>query len=98
MALQEIGRLDYLFVDGNHRKEPTLRYFEECLKRAHEKSVFVFDDIHWSKEMELAWEEIKKHPQVTLSLDLFFFGVVFFRKEQQTKRTFHPDQMAVETF
>lgn len=87
-AFKELSELDYVFVDGNHRKEPTLLYFEQCLEHAHENSVFVFDDIHWSDGMEAAWKVIQNHPQVTLTIDLFFFGVVFFRKEQQVKEHF----------
>jgi predicted O-methyltransferase YrrM len=71
-----------VFFDGNHRKEPTLKYFFQCLEHAGNDSVFVFDDIHWSNEMEEAWAEIKSHPQVTVTVDLFFLGIVFFRKEQ----------------
>ena len=84
-AFQELGGLDYVFFDGNHRKEPTLRYFEQCLAQAHNDSVFIFDDIHWSEGMESAWATIQAHPKVTLTIDLFFFGVVFFRKENQVK-------------
>lgn len=84
-ALRSLGRLDYLFVDGNHRKEPTLRYFEQCLEHVHEQSVFIFDDIHWSSDMEAAWVAIQQHPKVKITIDLFFFGVVFFRKENQVK-------------
>jgi predicted O-methyltransferase YrrM len=84
-ALQELNRLDYVFIDGNHRREATLRYFEQCLAWSHEQSVFVFDDIHWSADMEQAWEAIKAHPRVSLTLDIFFFGVVFFRKEHPAK-------------
>ncbi|MBI4946382.1 MAG: class I SAM-dependent methyltransferase [Bacteroidetes bacterium] len=76
------GKLDFIFFDGNHRKEPTLQYFTQCLEHAGNDSVFIFDDIHWSDEMESAWEEIKSHPQVRVSIDLFFLGLVFFRKEQ----------------
>ncbi|RAK65173.1 O-methyltransferase [Hymenobacter edaphi] len=72
--------LDFAFFDGNHRYEPTLRYLEQCLPYAAEESVFVFDDIHWSGEMEQAWEAIKAHPAVTTTVDLFFIGLVFFRK------------------
>lgn len=71
--------LDFAFFDGNHRYEPTLRYLGQCLPYATENSVFVFDDIHWSAEMEQAWEAIKAHPAVTLTIDLFFIGLVFFR-------------------
>ncbi|WP_439582839.1 O-methyltransferase [Dyadobacter bucti] len=74
--------LDFAYFDANHRYEPTVRYFENCLPYATNDSVFIFDDIYWSDEMTAAWEQIKAHPQVTLSVDLFWIGLVFFRKEQ----------------
>lgn len=79
---------DFVFIDGNHRKEPTLRYFEQLLAKANNDTVFVFDDIHWSAEMEEAWEQLKQHPQVTLTVDLFFIGLVFLRKEQKEREHF----------
>ena len=81
-ALAGLGQpLDFVFFDGNHRYEPTLRYFEQCLVKAHADSVFVLDDIHWSAEMERAWAAIKSHPAVTVTVDLFYVGLVFFRKQ-----------------
>ncbi|WBO83046.1 O-methyltransferase [Hymenobacter yonginensis] len=74
--------LDFAFFDGNHRYEPTLRYFEQCLPHRTERSVFVLDDIHWSRDMERAWNVIRKHPEVRLTIDLFFIGLVFFRRNQ----------------
>lgn len=79
---------DFVFIDGNHRKEPTIRYFEQLLPKISSNSIFIFDDIHWSKEMEEAWETIKQHNAVTLSIDLFFIGIIFFRKEQKEKQHF----------
>lgn len=79
---------DFVFIDGNHRKEPTIRYFEQLLPKISNNSIFIFDDIHWSKEMEEAWETIKQHNAVTLSIDLFFIGIIFFRKEQKEKQHF----------
>lgn len=87
-TVRKIGNIDMAFIDGNHRYEPTLRYFKELLPALHEYSILVFDDIHWSKEMEQAWEEIKQDASVTLSIDLFFIGLVFFRKEQKVKQHF----------
>jgi len=72
-----------IFFDGNHQKEATLKYFEMLLPLAHNESVFIFDDIHWSKGMEEAWEQIKAHPRVRVSIDSFFWGMVFFRQEQE---------------
>lgn len=73
---------DLVFFDGNHQKEATLEYFESLLHSAHNDSVFIFDDIYWSKSMTEAWETIKQHPKVTVTIDTFFWGFVFFRKEQ----------------
>ncbi|MGV3541095.1 MAG: O-methyltransferase [Rufibacter sp.] len=81
-TLQTLDKVDFVFFDGNHRLEPTLRYFEACLTKAHEGSVFIFDDIYWSSEMAQAWEKIKQHPQVLLTVDLFYIGLVFFRTNQ----------------
>jgi predicted O-methyltransferase YrrM len=77
-----LDRVDFAFFDANHRYEPTVRYFETCLTSARTDSVFVFDDIHWSPEMERAWRYIKAHPRVTVTVDLFQVGLVFFRTEQ----------------
>lgn len=73
---------DLVFLDGNHNKEATLRYFNMLIDKAHNDSIFIFDDIHWSKNMVEAWEIVKMHPKVTVSIDTFFWGFIFFRKEQ----------------
>lgn len=80
--IASVPQIDFAFFDANHRYSPTLRYFQACLQKAHQDSVFVFDDIHWSEEMEKAWEEIKNHPRVMLTIDLFYMGLVFFRTQQ----------------
>ena len=84
-VLNEINELDFLYVDGNHTQEATLNYFNQALSKKHNNSVFIFDDIYWSKGMTKAWEEIKKHPSVRLSVDTFYFGMVFFKDEFKEK-------------
>lgn len=86
--ISKLDQVDLAFVDGNHRKEPTLNYFNQFLHRATEDSIFIFDDIHWSAEMEEAWKEIRQHPSVTLTIDLFFIGLVFFKKDFKAKQHF----------
>ena len=76
------NKYDLIFFDGNHQKEATLNYFETLLETAHNDSVFIFDDIYWSKNMTDAWETIKNHQKITVTIDTFFWGFVFFRKEQ----------------
>ncbi len=77
-TLQKMQSLDYVFIDGNHRLEATLSYFERCLPYCHNGTVIVLDDIHWSDEMQKAWKMIRQHPKVALSIDLYSMGWVFF--------------------
>jgi predicted O-methyltransferase YrrM len=77
-ALQELGKVDLAYFDGNHQYDATLKYFESCLEYAHEKSLFIFDDIHWSAGMQKAWDQIIKHPRVQCSIDLFQIGLIYF--------------------
>ncbi len=81
-------RLDYVFIDGNHSYEPTIKYFNTLKKHSHSGTVLVFDDINWSEEMKRAWSVIKNDGDVTLTIDIFALGLVFFRKENQEKENF----------
>ncbi|WP_322550333.1 class I SAM-dependent methyltransferase [Flavobacterium psychraquaticum] len=71
-----------IYFDGNHSKKATLAYFEALLPTISNDSIWIFDDIHWSLDMEEAWESIKIHPEVSVTIDTFQWGIVFFRKEQ----------------
>jgi predicted O-methyltransferase YrrM len=80
--IDKVSKVDFVFFDANHRYDPTMSYFLQCESKADEDSIFVFDDIYWSEGMKEAWEEIKMHPSVRMSIDLFFIGILFFRKKQ----------------
>ncbi len=86
--LEKMTTVDLVFIDGNHRKGPTLHYFEQLLHHCGHSTILIFDDIHWSAEMEEAWEKIRSHPSVTLSIDLFFIGLVFFDTAFREKQHF----------
>lgn len=87
-VLEALAKIEMVFVDGNHREEPTLRYFRQMLPYMATESVIIFDDIHWSEEMERAWNEISNNPRVMLSIDLFFVGLVFFNPAFKVKQDF----------
>ncbi|NOQ27649.1 MAG: SAM-dependent methyltransferase [Bacteroidales bacterium] len=80
-VLEKYNKLDLVFFDGNHTKQSTLNYFNSCLNKSHNESIFIFDDIHWSRDMEESWEIIKKHNKVKVSIDIFRMGLIFFKKE-----------------
>ena len=77
--VKKLGKIDFVYFDANHTFDATLNYFNTCLPGIHENSIFVFDDIHWSEDMEKAWETIKNHKKVTLSIDLFDSGIIIFK-------------------
>jgi predicted O-methyltransferase YrrM len=70
------------YIDGNHKKDATIKYFETILQYATEADILIFDDIHWSKEMEDAWENICRHPKAIVTIDLFQLGIVFLHNTQ----------------
>jgi len=77
------SKFDLVYLDGNHNKEATLHYFNEILTNISNETIMIFDDIHWSKGMTVAWETIKQHPQVKVTIDTFFWGIIFFKKRQE---------------
>lgn len=87
-ALEELGKVDLAFLDGNHRQEPTERYIQQMMPFLHNDSILVLDDIHWSREMEAAWKTVRDLPQVRCSIDLFFIGIALFREEFHEKQHF----------
>jgi predicted O-methyltransferase YrrM len=86
--VERVGPVELAFVDGNHLYEPTLRYFDILMSHSGRSSMLIFDDIHWSAEMERAWTKIKADPRVMLTIDLFFFGLVVRRDEFKVKQGF----------
>lgn len=87
-VLQSLPQVDLVYIDGNHRYQATMHYFSQLLSKVHNDTILVFDDIHWSAEMEQAWSEIKAHPSVRCTIDLFFLGFVLFRSEFRAHQDF----------
>ncbi len=79
----DLTTYNLIYFDGNHCKTATLNYFELLLPTVTNETVWIFDDIHWSKVMTEAWDVIKKHPKVTVTIDTYQWGLVFFRREQE---------------
>lgn len=77
-----------VYIDGNHSYEATLRYFNAFLPYMSGQCIIVYDDIYWSKEMTAAWHQIKQHPQVMLTIDVYQFGICFFNNEKLAKEDF----------
>jgi predicted O-methyltransferase YrrM len=87
-TLAGLQTVDLAFIDGNHRYEPTISYFQQILKKSNNYTIIILDDIYWSSEMEHAWQWVKDHDQVRLTIDLFAIGIVVLRPEILHKQHF----------
>jgi len=87
-VLYHLPVIDFAFIDGNHRCDPTLNYFNQLLAKSSTDSILILDDVHWSTEMERAWNTIKEYPAVRCTIDLFFMGVVLLRPQFVEKQHF----------
>ena len=74
---------DFIHFKGSCANKIILKHFESSLLSIDNNSVFLFENIHSNKESEKVWNYIKKHKKVTVTIDTFLWGFVFFRKEQE---------------
>ena len=81
LLLEDLNRIDMIFIDGNHTYKNTINYFEMALRRSHNDTIIIIDDIYWSESMNEAWIEIQNHERTKTTIDLFYFGIVLLRKE-----------------
>ncbi len=85
VALQDLDKVDFVFVDANHSSSAVLEYFNQCLDRLTQNAIMVFDDIHWSADMEMAWNTIKNNSKVKSTIDTYQMGIVFFNPDLSKK-------------
>lgn len=78
--LKEVKVPGLVFIDGNHRKEPVLDYFNQIADTSGDNTVVIVDDIYNSPDIAEAWGIIKNHEKVSVSVDVFRMGMLFFRK------------------
>jgi predicted O-methyltransferase YrrM len=71
-----------VFIDGDHKGSSLLRYVQKLKEMSGENSVFILDDIYWSKDMNKAWKKLVRDPYFGISIDLYHFGLLFPRKKQ----------------
>ena len=78
-VMDEMDSVDLAFIDGNHRKEATEKYVRLIMAKAHENTVIAIHDVHASRGMTKAWAALRSDERVSLSVDLFHMGLLFFK-------------------
>lgn len=80
-------KYDLVYINTNNNNE-LQNYFQILVPHLTEQSIFIINNIHASKQLEPTWNNIQHHPTVTLSIDLFQLGLVFFRPENKIPQHF----------
>lgn len=86
VAINKLGKIHFVFLDGDHRKESVINNMRQILPYLADDATVVVDDIYWSEEMKEAWKELVQLPGVTLSIDLFRMGILFFKSGIKVKQ------------
>ena len=97
-ALKNLPNIDLAYIDGNHTYRATIDNCKKIMQRMHEDAVLILDDIHWSHEMKKAWDELSALPEISVSIDLFDLGLLFFKKDQEKEHfilRFNPKKPAL---
>jgi predicted O-methyltransferase YrrM len=74
---------DFVFIDGHHDGFALLDYLERLRKNTGPETIFLLDDIRWSKSMFDAWQKIIRNENYHLTIDLFRMGLISPRPQQQ---------------
>ena len=74
-------KIDLVFIDGNHRHDALIEYFNKLAPYFHNDTIAVIDDIYWSADMQAGWQELINMPGVTQSVDCYQFGLLFFKHD-----------------
>jgi predicted O-methyltransferase YrrM len=67
--------VDLVFLDAAKGKEGNLALAEGVLPHLAPRATLVMDDVHWSRQMNRAWRQLRSHPRIALSADLWRLGV-----------------------
>lgn len=71
-----------IFIHSDEFTTITNERLEQLLKTTENDSFWILENIHANQAAEAFWSNLKSNPKVTVTIDTYHFGLVFFRKEQ----------------
>jgi len=74
--ISEGRKFDMLYVDGDHSSDAQEELWPLYEALSHNKTVYILDDIYWSKDMAAWWKDKKKSKQFNVAIDLYHFGIL----------------------
>jgi hypothetical protein len=73
---------DCIYIHSQEFQFITNERIEQMLNTSENNSFWILEDIHANPAAEALWKTLKQNPKVTVTVDTYHFGLVFFRREQ----------------
>jgi hypothetical protein len=86
--IESVESIDFAFIGEGQDEATILQRASNLIDKMHSNSLFILHGIHTDSNMESAWNQLKQHANIRLTIDLFAIGVLFCRKEQKEKEYF----------
>jgi hypothetical protein len=85
---EAVEKIDFAFLGEGQDRATILQYVIRLMDKMHYNSWVILHGIHADSNMEAAWNQLKQHTSIRLTIDLFSIGILFCRKEQKEKEHF----------
>lgn len=79
--LNKAGSIDLIYLDSHNTPAENRYTLEQCLPYIHEKSALIIAGIKSSDEMKKFWKEVCNKEEISISIDVYEFGIAFFNKK-----------------
>lgn len=86
-SIDEKKQYDFVYVDAQTETQLST-VLNQILPITHQQSFIIINNIHRSEELEAQWLHLQTNSAVTLTIDLFQIGLVFFRPENKIAQHF----------
>ncbi len=85
---QRVESIDFALIGEGQDLATILLNANKLIDKMHSNSCMIMNGIHTDSNMEAAWDQLKKHDRIRLSIDLFKIGILFCRQEQKEQEYF----------
>ncbi len=85
---KSVESIDFAFIGEGQDEATMLQRASSLIDKMHSDSWIILHGIHADADMETAWNALKKHSNIRLTIDLFSIGILFCRKEQKEQEHF----------
>lgn len=85
---ESVESINFAFIGAGQDAATMLQSANKLIDKMHPNAWVILHQIHADADMETAWNTLKKHSNIRLSIDLFTIGILFCRTAQKEQEHF----------